>query len=108
MGARLIGKARLGTDPLQQSSYKRIHLLAQIRELYVAAPLMLASDRDILSFPFDRRYGQTTAALRMFFKWAKPRVDNSIHEANDLGSGFRRIDSYFRPTIPPELVDVIL
>jgi hypothetical protein len=37
-----------GTDPLQQHSYKRLHLLAQIRELYDAAPLMLASDHDIL------------------------------------------------------------
>jgi cytochrome b len=49
-----------GTDPFQQRSYKRLHLLAQIRELYDAAPLMLANDRDILSLPFDRRYTQTT------------------------------------------------
>jgi hypothetical protein len=37
-----------GTDPLQQLSYKQLHVLAQIRELYAAAPLMLGSDRDIL------------------------------------------------------------
>jgi hypothetical protein len=97
-----------GTDPLQQHSYKRLHLLAQIRELYDAAPLMLAGDRDILSFPFAHSQAQTTRSLRDVFTWAKPLVDNSIHVANDLGSRFRRIDSYFRPTIPQELFDVIL
>jgi hypothetical protein len=97
-----------GTDPLQQHSYKRLHLLAQIRELYDAAPLMLAGDRDILSLPFVRRQDHTTRSLRAFVNCAKPLVDNSIHDTNDLGSRFRRIDSYFRPTIPPELFDVIL
>jgi hypothetical protein len=97
-----------GTDPVQQHSYKRLHLLSQIRELYDSSPLMLAGDRDILSFPFHRRQTQTTRSLQNFFSWAKPMVDNSIHVANDLGSRFRRIDDYFRPTIPPELFDVIL
>jgi hypothetical protein len=97
-----------GTDPFHHRSYKRLHLLAQIRELYNAAPLMLASDRDILSVSFDYRYSQTTASLHTFYAWAKPIVDKSTHDANDFGSHFRRIDSYFRPSIPPELFDVIL
>jgi hypothetical protein len=97
-----------GTYLLQQQSYKRLHLLAQIRELYDAAPLMLAGDRDILLLPFSHRQDHTTRSLRVFFTWVKPLVDNSIHDANDLGSRFRQIDSYFRPTIPPELFDVIL
>jgi hypothetical protein len=97
-----------GTDPFQERSYKRLHLLAQIRELYDAAPLMLASDRVILSMSFDRRYTQTTASLRTFYAWAKPLVDKSTHDANGLGSQFRRIDTYFRPLILPELFDVIL
>jgi hypothetical protein len=97
-----------GTDPLQQHSYKRLHLLVQIRELYDSAPLMLAGDRDILSFPFHHRQTQTTRSLERFSIWAKPVVDNIIHVVNDLGSRFRRIDDYFRPTIHPELFDVIL
>jgi hypothetical protein len=98
-----------GTDPLQQGSYKRLHLLAQLRELYDSAPLMLAGDRDILVlFSFERRQAQSTATLRAFYKWAKPLVNNSIHDANELGSRFRQIDSYFRPTVPPKLFDVIL
>jgi hypothetical protein len=69
---------------------------------------MLVGDRDILALPFDRRPAQNTQTLRSFYTWAKPLVDNSIHDANELGSRFRRIDSYFRPTVPPELFDVIL
>jgi hypothetical protein len=97
-----------GTDPLQQYSYKRLHFLAQVRELYDSAPLMLAGDLDILLMPFDRRQEQTTASLCAFYQWAKPLVDNSIHDANDLGSHFRRIDSYFRPTGSNYQFDVIL
>jgi hypothetical protein len=41
------------TDPLRQGSYKHLHLLSQSRELYDAAPLMLAGDRNILALPFD-------------------------------------------------------
>jgi hypothetical protein len=69
---------------------------------------MLAGNSDILAFPFDRRQAQSMATLRAFYKWAKPLVHTSIHDANELGSRFRRIDSYFRPTVPPELFDVIL
>jgi hypothetical protein len=97
-----------GTNPLQQGCYKCLHLFAQLRELYDSAPLMLAGDRDILAFPFYRRQAQSTATLRDFYKWAKPFVNKSIHDANELGSRFRRLDSYFRPTVPPELFDVIL
>jgi hypothetical protein len=83
-------------------------MLALIRELYDAAPLMLAGNRDILTLPFDRRQVQNTTNLRTFYAWANTLVDNSIHDANELGSRFCPIDSYFRPTVPPELFDVIL
>jgi hypothetical protein len=69
---------------------------------------MFAGDRDILAFPFDCRQAQSTATLRAFYKWDKPLVHTSIHDANELGSCFRRIDSYFRTTVPPELFDEIL
>jgi hypothetical protein len=69
---------------------------------------MLGGDRDILSLPFAHRQTQTTRSLWAFFTCAKPFVDNSIHDANDLGSRFCRIDLYFQPTIPSELFNVIL
>ena len=96
------------TDPLQQHSYARLHLLGQIQELYDCLPLMLAADRDILSIPYTRRLDQPTPTLRSFYKWAKPMVERSVQEADELGRSFRRIDSYFGPRVPPELWDVIL
>jgi hypothetical protein len=98
-----------GLDPLHHVTYKQLHLLAQIRELYDSAPLMLADDRDILAFPFAHRHLQSTAQLTaLFFTWATPMVDKSISDANELGACFRRIDSYYRPLIPNALFDVIL
>jgi hypothetical protein len=97
-----------GVDPLQHTPYKKLHLLAQIRELYDSAPLMMAEDRDILAFPFEHRSLQTTHTLGAFFTWAHPLVAQSISDANELGARFRHIDSYFQPLIPTELFDIIL
>ena len=96
-----------GTDPLRQHSYARLHLLAQIQELYNCRPLMLAADQDILSTPYTRRLEQPTTTLRTFYNWAKPLVERSVQEAAELGPSFRRIDSYFCPNIPPALLDAI-
>ena len=97
-----------GTDPLRKHSYVHLHLLAKIQELYACAPLVLAADRDIFSYPFERRQDQSTAALQAYYNWAKPMVDKSILEATELGSHFCRIDSYFPPCLPPEVRDMIL
>ena len=85
------------TDPMQQYSYTHIHLLAQIKELYDCIPLMLAADRDIMSIPYSARLEQPTSTLQTFYKWAKPLVDKSVQDANELGRSFQRIDHYFCP-----------
>jgi hypothetical protein len=69
---------------------------------------MLAGDRDILALPFDRRQAQSTQTLRSSHTWAKPLIAHSMHDANELGSRFRWIDSYFQPTVQPKRFDVIL
>jgi hypothetical protein len=97
-----------GMDPLHHTSYKKLHLFAQIRELYDSTPLMMAEDRDILAFPFEHPHLQSTPALGTLFTWANSLVAKSISDANELGSHFRHIDNYFRPLIPPELFDIIL
>jgi hypothetical protein len=91
------------------TSYKHLHLLAQLEELYECAPHMISQDRDIFSLPFDDRRLQSTSTLRAFYTFAKPIVEKSIKEAQDFGTAFRRID-YFGPAppIPPEIFDIIL
>jgi hypothetical protein len=44
-----------GTDPRTTCSYKQLHLLAQVTELYESAPYMLAADRDIFEIPLETR-----------------------------------------------------
>jgi hypothetical protein len=85
-----------------------LHFLAQIQELYDAAPHMMAHDRAIFEFPFESRKLQSTAVLSAFYSHEKEIVETSHKEAAQLGSRFLRIDSYFRPTIPAALFDVIL
>jgi hypothetical protein len=85
-----------------------LHFLAQIQELYDAAPLMMAHDRDIFDFPFESRKLQSTAVLSAFYSHAKHIVETSLKQAAQQESRFLRIDSYFRPTIPATLFDVIL
>ena len=88
------------TDLPRKHLYIHFHLLAKIRELYECAPLVMTADRDIFSYPFDQRQEQSTAALRAYYQWAKPIVERSVQEATELGSNFRRIDSYFPPVFP--------
>jgi hypothetical protein len=95
-------------DPLHHIPYKKLHLIAQIRELYDSAPLMLSADRYIFAFPFEHRHLQSTSALGAFFTWANPLAAKSISDANELGSHLRHTDSYFRPLVPADLFDVIL
>jgi TRAP-type C4-dicarboxylate transport system permease large subunit len=38
----------------------------------------------------------------------RPTVRTSIKQANDLGTNFRAIDSYFHPLIPPDIFAAIL
>jgi hypothetical protein len=92
-----------GKAPGASTSYKHLHLLAQIKELYDSAPHMLAHDCDIFSIPFDNRRLQSTRTLRTYYTFAKPIVEKSIKEAQDFGTTFRRINDYFHPAPPPDI-----
>jgi hypothetical protein len=97
-----------GTDPFNTTSYKHSHLLAQITELFEAAPHMMVHDRDLFTFPLDFRALQSTATLKAFYSHAKPIVETSIKDALNFGPAFRRINDHFRPIIPAYLFDIIL
>jgi hypothetical protein len=98
-----------GADPMNTtSSYKHLHLLAQIQELYDAAPLMLINDREIFAFPQELRKLQSTSILTAFYLQAKPIVETSLKQAAGIPPDFRPIDTYFRPLIPAAFFDVIL
>jgi hypothetical protein len=97
-----------GTDPVNTTSYKHLHLLAQIQELYEAAPLMMTHDRDIFAFPQELRKLQSTSMLTAFYQHAKPIVETSLKEAAQQLPDFRPINDYFRPLIPAALFDVTL
>ena len=94
-------------------SFKHLHLLSQVDDLYAAAPLMLSGDQKVLSVPLHIRKWQSTEELQTFVRWAKPIVTVSCGEAAklDLGANFRLIDSYFPrvpPPVPERLWDAIL
>jgi hypothetical protein len=97
-----------GTDPSQNTSYKHIHLLAQVTELYESAPFMLASDWDIFEIPIEQCQLQSKSTLQAFYTWAQPVVKVSIGEALEMGEHFRTINQYFRPSTPPAIFDIIL
>jgi hypothetical protein len=97
-----------GTDPANTTSYKHLHLLAQIQELYDAAPLMMTHDRDIFAFPRELRNLQSTSMITTFYQHEKTIVETSLKEAAQQPPDFRPIDDYFRPIIPAALFDVIL
>jgi hypothetical protein len=97
-----------GTDPNNTCSYKHLHLLAQVTELYEAAPFMLASDCDIFEIPLETRPNQSKSTLQSFYSWAKPIVQLSIAKAAEMGTRFRYINEYFDPRIPQAIFDVIL
>ena len=96
------------SNPNLATSYKKLHLLAQIKELYDSAPQMLEADKDMFATDYDVRSTFKTAVLQRWYRWAKPLVAQSIKDATEMGKKFRRINDYFRPEIPPELVDAIL
>jgi hypothetical protein len=97
-----------GSDPNNLTCYKHLHLLAQIHELYEAVPFMMTYDRPIFVFPFDCRKLQSASLLKAFYLHAKPIAELSIKQASQLGPLFQPITSYFRPTIPAHLFDIIL
>jgi hypothetical protein len=97
-----------GTDPKNTTSYKHLHLLAQIQDLYDAVPHMMSHDRAIFEFPLESRKLQSTATLLVFYQHAKPIVAKSLEDAAHLGAQFRTIDHHFRPLIPLALFDAIL
>jgi hypothetical protein len=80
-----------GADPNNLTSYKHLHLLAQIQELHDASPHMMRHDRDLLAFPMECRRLQSTATLNTFYRQAKPIVEQSLEDAQKLGRNFRRI-----------------
>jgi hypothetical protein len=96
-------------DPFNTTSYKHSHLLAQITELYEAAPHMMVHDRDLFAFPMEVRALQFTAITsKALYSHAKPIVETSIKEALNFGPAFWRISNHFRPLIPAALFDIIL
>jgi hypothetical protein len=97
-----------GTSPFQPHLYKHLHLLAQVTELYEAAPMVLMSDRDIFEIPLEDRRNQTKATLQSFYTFAKPIVDLSLRHAADWGANFSHIDSYFPQQIPPPDICAII
>jgi hypothetical protein len=97
-----------GTDPRNSTSFKHLHLLAQIQELYEAVPLLMSHDRAIFEFPFDSRKLQSTSTLLAFYKHAKPIVAQSLEDASTFGARFQTIDQHFRIRIPPAIFDIIL
>jgi hypothetical protein len=97
-----------GTNPFDVTLYKHLHFLAQIQELYDAAPNMMAHARAIFEFPFESCKLQSTVILSVFYSHGKDIVETSLKDAAQLGSRFLRINSYLRPTIPAALFDVIL
>jgi hypothetical protein len=78
-----------GTDPKNTCSYKHLHLLAQVTELYEAAPFMLAADRAIFKIPLESRQGQSKSTLQAFYSWEKPVVKLSAAKAAKIGTHFR-------------------
>jgi hypothetical protein len=97
-----------GTNPMNTTSYKHLHLLAQIQELYDAAPLMMLHGGDIFAFPQDLCKLQSTSMLTAFYRHAKPTMETSLKQATQQPPYYRPIDDHFRPLIPAALFDVII
>jgi hypothetical protein len=84
----------------QLRSYKHTQLLLEIQDLYDQQEQMRAADRRLFVHPSEYWLVQPTPQLKTFLK--------SIKQANDLGTHFRAIDSYFHPLIPPDIFAAIL
>jgi hypothetical protein len=73
------------------TSYKHLHLLAQIQELYDVLPHMMTHNRDVFAFPMEFRCLQSTAALTAFYHHAKTIAEKIIEDALKLGRNVRHI-----------------
>jgi hypothetical protein len=85
--------------------------MAQIQELYEAAPFMMLHDRNVFAYPLEARQLQSTSALHAFYQHAKPIVKTSIKDSLRLGSRFRPLNHCFPPvlyTTPQHIFDIIL
>jgi hypothetical protein len=88
-----------------------MHLMAQIQELYEAAPFMMLHARDVFAYPLEARQLQSTSVLHAFYQHAKPIVETTIKDSLRLGSRLRPLDHYFLPvlhTIPQHIFDIVL
>jgi hypothetical protein len=77
-----------GTDPRATSSYRQLHLLAQVTALYESAPYMLTADREIFEIPLEAGQSQTKSTLQAFYSWTKPVVALSMAKAREMGTHF--------------------
>jgi hypothetical protein len=91
----------------QLLSYKHTQLL-EIQDLYDQQDLMLANDRKIFTKPYEYWIDQPTSQLQTFLQRMRATVKASVAQASDMGPNFRPIDSYFPPTIPQGIFDIIL
>jgi hypothetical protein len=92
----------------QLMSYKHTQLLLEIQDLYDQAPHMLAADRSLFTKPYEHWLDKPTTQLQTFLKRMRITVKVSVTQAADMGTHFRTIDTYFPPTIPAHLFDIIL
>jgi hypothetical protein len=92
----------------QLLSYKHTMLLLEIQDLYDQQALMLADDRKIFTKPYTYWIDQPTSQLKTFLQQMRATVKASMEQTADVGAHFRPIDSYFPPTIPQGIFDVIL
>jgi hypothetical protein len=102
-------KALHGEDATTQLlSYKHTQLLLDIQDLYDQQELMLAADRKIFTKPYEHWIDQPTSQLQTFLQQMRATVHASVAPAADMGVNFRPIDTYFPPSIPQGIFDVIL
>jgi hypothetical protein len=71
---------------------------------------MLAANRSLFTQPYEYWIDKPAIQLQTFLQRMRMSVKVvSVAQATDMmGAHFRTIDSYFPPTIPPDLFDVIL
>jgi hypothetical protein len=103
-------KALHGDDATTQLlSYKHTQLLLEIQALYDQSDsTMLAANRSLFTHQYEYWLDKPTPQLQTFLQRMRTIVKVSVAQAVDMGANFRTIDSYFPPTIPQALFDVIL
>jgi hypothetical protein len=92
----------------QLLSYKRTQLLLEVQDLYDQQDQMLAANRQLFTHPYKYWIAQPTSQLHTFLQRMRTTVKTSILQANNLGTNFRTIDTYFPPVIPPAIFAAIL